>query len=227
MAMAGGSVKKDEGGLADSSGEWDGIDALPWLLYDYGYSVRLYIYRMLNSIPARTIDTAFFVATPCLHFIVHSCIVGFGNSPSGLCMEVHSDRPHCTQRTKRTISCSLSATIICLPEAVLSCSLPHVRSPGTSADTMLRRSPGHSQQFEDASFVMPLDEMTLCQLLPLLASQDILVESALVEAHALLAGQEPHAAVEDIVASEVYQRRSNLCTGHKQQVDPTPYQTAR
>ena len=31
-----GSVKKDEGGLSDSSGKWDGVDALPWLLYNYG-----------------------------------------------------------------------------------------------------------------------------------------------------------------------------------------------
>lgn len=77
------------------------------------------------------------------------------------------------------------------------------RTLDMSAHAMLGGSPGYTQLLEDAPFIVALDQTAFSQLLALLAPKNILVEASLVEPHALLARQKPHAAVEDVVAREV------------------------
>ena len=75
---------------------------------------------------------------------------------------------------------------------------------------MLRWSPGHPQQLKDPSLIPALDQTTLIQLLALLPTYHIRIQSSLVETHPLLTGQEPHAAVEDVIAREIDQRRPDV-----------------
>ena len=80
---------------------------------------------------------------------------------------------------------------------------------------MLRRPPRHPQHLEDLPLILPLDQRPLGNPLPVPPSHDILPQPPLVQPHPLLAGQQPYAPVEDVVAREVNQRRSKLVPWHE------------
>ena len=99
------------------------------------------------------------------------------------------------------------------------------RNTGTldsSGYSVLRRSPWHAKYIKDLPLISALNQRALCDLLSVLASYDIFVQTSLIESVPLLASEQAHAAVEDVVASEVYQRGAHLSPGYKQEVDATP-----
>ena len=87
---------------------------------------------------------------------------------------------------------------------------------------MLRRPPRYPQQLKDLLLVLTLDQRPLRDPLSILPSHDILPQSPLIQPHPLLTGQQPYTPIEDVVAGEIYQRRSNLIPRHEQEVDSSP-----
>lgn len=92
----------------------------------------------------------------------------------------------------------------------------------SSGYSVLWWSPRHTKYVKDLSLISALDQRALCDLFSVLASYDIFVQTSLIESVPLLASEQAHAAVEDVVASEVYQRGAHLSPGYKQEVDATP-----
>ena len=92
----------------------------------------------------------------------------------------------------------------------------------TLANPMLRRPPRHPQQLKDLLLIFTLDERPLRDPLPIPPPHNILPQAPLIQPHPLLTGQEPYAPVEDVVAGEIYQRRSKLVPRHEQEVDSSP-----
>jgi hypothetical protein len=58
----------------------------------------------------------------------------------------------------------------------------------TSTPPMLRRPPRHAQYVKDLPLALRLQQPALCNPLPPLAAHDIRKQSALIQAHSLLAG---------------------------------------
>ena len=87
---------------------------------------------------------------------------------------------------------------------------------------MLRRPPGYAQQLKDLLLVLTLYERPLRDPLSIHPSHDILPQPPLVQPHPLLAGQQPYAPIEDVIAGEINQRRANLTPRHEQEVDSSP-----
>lgn len=92
---------------------------------------------------------------------------------------------------------------------------------------MLGRSPRHTKYVKDLLLVSALDQRALCDLLSVLASYDVFIQASLIESVSLLASEQTHAAVEDVVASEIYQRGAHLRPRHEQEVDATPSRLTR
>lgn len=81
-----------------------------------------------------------------------------------------------------------------------------------SAPPLVRLPPAHPQHLKDAPLVAALDQPAA-----------VAPQPALVQPHALLGRQQPHAAVEDVVAHEVDERPAHLRLRHQQEVEP-PHQ---
>ncbi|KAK8019543.1 hypothetical protein PG990_004681 [Apiospora arundinis] len=86
-------------------------------------------------------------------------------------------------------------------------------------------APVHPEVAEDLALILPLHQLALGNLDIAPAAEHVLVQAALVEAHALLLGQQPHAPVEDVVAREVDEGGAELGLGDKEQVDASPDRT--
>ena len=87
---------------------------------------------------------------------------------------------------------------------------------------MLRRPPRYPQQLKDLLLVLTLNKRPLRNPLSVPPSHDILPQPALVQPHPLPTGQQPYAPIEDVIAGEINQRRSNLIPRHEQEVDSSP-----
>lgn len=90
------------------------------------------------------------------------------------------------------------------------------------ANPMLRPPPRHAQELKNPLLAPPLHQRPLRNPFPIPAPQHIAPQPPLIQAHPLLAGQEPNAAVEDIVAGKINQRGAHLVPGHEQEVDAAP-----
>lgn len=104
------------------------------------------------------------------------------------------------------------------------------RNTGTldsSGYSVLRRSPWHAKYIKDLPLISALNQRALCDLLSVLASYDVFVQTSLVEPVSLLASEQTHAAIEDVVSSEVYQRSAHLSPRHEQEVDAAPLSLPR
>ena len=93
--------------------------------------------------------------------------------------------------------------------------------------SVLGRSPWHAKYVKDLSLISALNQRALCDLLSVLASYDVFVQTSLVEPISLLASEQTHAAIEDVVSSEVYQRSAHLSPRHEQEVDAAPLSLPR
>ena len=103
----------------------------------------------------------------------------------------------------------------------------HTRSSNSSGYSVLWWSPRHTKYVKDLSLISALDQRALCDLLSVLASYDIFVQTSLIESVPLLASKQAHAAVENVVASEVDQRGAHLSPGYEQEIDATPLSLPR
>jgi hypothetical protein len=87
---------------------------------------------------------------------------------------------------------------------------------------MLWRAPGHAQDVKDPLLILTLYHRAFIQFRAPRTPHHVLEQRVLIQSHALLAGQQSHAAVKDIVSGEVEKRRPHFLPRHKKEVNSTP-----
>lgn len=99
--------------------------------------------------------------------------------------------------------------------------------PGTSCSAlavpMFRRSPRDPEYPKDLFLASAFQELAFSELLPLLPTQNVLIQPMLIQSHAFPASQKPDAPIEDVVPSKIDQRRTHLVPRYKQEIDPPPW----
>ncbi len=78
---------------------------------------------------------------------------------------------------------------------------------------MLWRVPGHAQDVKDTLLILTPYHRSFIQFRAPRTPHHVLEQHVLIQSHALLAGQQSHVAVKDIVSGEVEKRRPHLPCG--------------
>lgn len=83
-------------------------------------------------------------------------------------------------------------------------------------------APFHTKQLEDPLLIPRLEQVSLGVLHSTGASEHVLEEATLVEAHVLLRSEEPDTSVEDVIPGEIDQGGAKLALWDEQEINPTP-----
>jgi hypothetical protein len=92
----------------------------------------------------------------------------------------------------------------------------------SSAYSVFRRSPGHTQQFENPLLTSPFDELAIRHSFPSLTPHNIPKQASLIQPHTLLARQQSDAPVEDIITRKVDERCPHFVPRDEKQIDAAP-----
>lgn len=97
-----------------------------------------------------------------------------------------------------------------------------IRSCRSVTNSLLRRSPWNVQNLKDLPLIGTLNQSSVSEFDPTWASHNVLVQTSLIQPHALSAGEQSQASVEDIIASEVYQSCPVFDFSHNKEINSSP-----